>query len=153
MAITITISQSDLNQTKRLFVRLPKRIEATLKKDTEIISKMIQKSAKLRAPRWSGKLAESIRVKPTKNGAVVEVGQPYGIYQEFGFKPHYVQLFRPTGSGGVVADWAASKGNMPSKNSIFVKKHKPFIAPAIESVFPKISSLLSKTIGEAIKKA
>lgn len=149
----ITINSKDISDLKNFEVSLPKNIGKALKKDTILFAKMIQKSAKLRAPRWTGKLAESITVKPTKGGSIIEVGQPYGAAQEFGFKPHYVQLFRATGSGGVVADWAASKGQMPTKNSIFVKKHTPFILPAIQKVSAQIPDLLSKSIGEAIKKS
>ena len=141
--ISVTVNQSDLAKVRRIFANVPKKVEQALKSDTSEFAKMIQKSAKLRAPRWTGKLAESIQVRPTNNGSVIEVGMPYGMYQEFGFRPHSVQLFRPTGSGFVVADWAASHGVGISKNSIFVSKHKPFIAPAVENVFPKISNFLS----------
>ena len=149
----LTISSKDLANLKKFEVSVPKNVGIALKKDTILFAKMIQKSAKLRAPRWTGKLAESINVKSNKKGAMVEVGQPYGAAQEFGFKPHYVQLYRPTGSGGVVADWVASKGVMPAKNSIFVKKNKPFILPAVQKVSSQIPDLLSKSIGEAIKKS
>jgi len=150
---TITVNQGDLTRTKRLFARLPKQIEEGLKSNTGTIAKMIQKSAKLRAPRWTGKLAESIIVKPMPKGSFVEVGMPYGYYQEYGFRPHMVQAFRPTGSGFVVGDWAASKGIPLMNNSIFVSKNKPFITPAVGHVMPQISDLLSKSIAQAIKRS
>ena len=149
----ITVNQSDSRRYRRFSIKLPKNVEEALKKDTTNISKMIQKSAKLRAPRWTGKLAESIKVKPSTKGSVVEVGMPYGMYQEFGFRPHFVQAFRSTGSGFVVADWAAAHGVQLAKNSIFVSKHRPFIKPAVDNVTLKISDLLSKSIAQAIKKS
>ena len=151
--ISITVNQTDLAKVKKMSINLPKNVETSLKRDTNQFAKMIQKGAKLRAPVWTGKLRESIIIKATKNGAVVEVGMPYGMAQEFGFRPHYVQLWRPTGSGFVVADWAAQKGAKTTKGSIFVAKNKPFIRPAVEKVSAQIPSLLSKSIANAIKKS
>ena len=151
--ITVTVNQKDLLKTERLITNLPKNTEQALKDDTTMFAKMIQKGAKLRAPRWTGKLAESIEVRKSPRGALVEVGMPYGYYQEFGFRPHAVQLFRPTGSGHVVADWAADKGIPGYKNSIFVSKNKPFIKPAVDRVVQKIPDLLNKSIAQAIRKS
>ncbi|KKM80820.1 hypothetical protein LCGC14_1335960 [marine sediment metagenome] len=114
----------------------------------------IQKSAKLRAPRWTGKLAKSIIVREIKkNTVMLTVNSPYGAFQELGFKPHYVELRRSTRSGHVVADWARTKGVKGQTGSIFVSKFKPFIRPALEMNLSRLSQKLTLAAGFAIKRS
>jgi hypothetical protein len=60
------------------------------------ISAFVQKSAKLRAPRFTGELASSIHSKVNLANMTITLtaGEnpfvPYAGYQEFGFRPHYV---------------------------------------------------------------
>lgn len=115
--------------------------------------KAVQKSAKLRSPRFTGALAQSIRYIKLKNQFKIIVESPYGIFQEFGFRPHYVQLMRSTRAGLVVADWAATKGIKDWKGSIFVSKHKPFIMPALELNIAKLPMMLSQGAKKAINKS
>ena len=150
--ISVTVNNTDLMKLKRLSENLQKNVERALKKDTRLYSKMIQKSAKLRAPRFTGQLSESITAKPTKNGAVVEVGSAYGYFQEYGFTPRFLQAGMPVLGGYRILDWMQAKGIRGAGIKPSGKAH-PFIAPAVEITTAKIPSLLSKSIAQAIKKS
>lgn len=136
-------------------IRLPKEMEKEI--GVFFMNRFInfvRKSARRRAPRWTGALAESIKkVKGKNKRPMLVVESPYGMAQELGFKPHFVQLWRSTRSGNLdVADWAASKGLQP-RISIFVSKHKPFVRPAFEAALRNVPNWISKSTQKAIKQA
>lgn len=150
----IQVSVRGIEKVHRMMARLPNEMNKEIGKDSEQFMKNTRKSAKLRAPRWTGALANSIKyAKKGKAQWTIVVDSPYGYFQEYGFRPHYVQLFRPTRSGFVVADWAASKGVPTWMGSIFVAKHKPFITPALQVNIAKLPSMLSQGVRRAITKA
>ncbi len=149
----IQIQVKGINQVHKLMTELPKEIDVQMRKQTETFVRNTQKSAKLRAPRWTGALAQSIHYTKGKNQWRIIVDSPYGYFQEFGFRPHYVQLWRPTRVGGVVADWAASKGVGDWKGSIFVSKHKPFLIPALEINLAKLPMMFEQGTKQAVNNA
>jgi hypothetical protein len=120
--------------------------------------KGVQKSAKIRAPRYTGSLANSIKVIKIKNGWVLSVDQPYAYEQETGEGlPRYVPIsaLRNTGwtreksktRGGLIKG-----GSKKAEKGFFVKRsYKPFITPAIESNINIFSQNLKKSINTAIK--
>ena len=57
---------NNLGKVEKLFLELPKKQEKVLSKNSLSFMKSVRKSAKLMAPRDTGELAESIRLKPTK---------------------------------------------------------------------------------------
>ncbi len=152
MAIKIQIRGiKELNKFVRVF---PNNVSKEINKEQFEFMKRVQKSAKLRAPRWSGALAKSINLKrDSKNVVILTVDSPYGIFQETGYKPHFVQIGRSTRAGKAVADWAASKGLSDNSGSIFVSKFKPFIGPALSSELQKLSNKLNLALDKAIKKS
>jgi len=150
----IRIQVRGVEQVYSFMRRLPKQLNEQIGKKGEQFMKNIQKSAKLRAPRWTGQLAQSIKLESTKNEWKIVVDSPYGYFQEFGFRPHFIQLGTPTRSGFAVADWAASKGMRSSwQGSIFVSKHTPFIAPALEMNITKLPIMLQQGANQAIINA
>lgn len=143
-----------IDKVNRFMTRLPKQINVQIGKQGEVFMKAVRKSAKLRAPRWTGALARSITyAKKGKREWKIVVESPYAYFQEFGFRPHYVQLWRPTRAGAVVADWAASKGIKTYKGSIFVSGYKPFIIPALEMQIARLPSSLSMGLNNAVRRA
>ena len=141
--VAINVQVKGINKEMKFWVNLPPNLRKEIRKSQKIFMRDIQKSAKLRAPRWTGKLARSIIVKElNKNTVMLTVNSPYGAFQELGFKPHYVELRRSTRSGHVVADWAATKGVKGQTGSIFVSKFKPFIRPALEMNLSRLSQKL-----------
>lgn len=114
--------------------------------------RFVQKSAKLRAPRLTGQLAESIIIR--KRGdkeIVITVESPYGIFQEEGFTPHWISSDMPDRVGGIVG---SSYGIFPPQKTLFfVAKHKPFIKPALEAGLSNLPNRLSQATKKAISKA
>ena len=150
----VQIQVKGIKEVTNFFTNLPKEMDRQISKEADTFMQSTYKSAKLRAPRWTGKLVESIRYSKGKdNQWKIIVQSPYGVFQEFGFTPHYVQLGTSTRSGFVVADWAASKGLKGSKGSIFVSEHKPFIMPALEFQIAKLPMMLSQGTRKAVNKA
>ena len=137
--IEIKIDTKELNKFRTEFRQFRNNIE---KSDLGIdkIAKRIQKSAKLRAPRWTGYLAENIRVhkKGTKTIEIVSEA-PYASAQEYGFKPHVLSPFARTGTGSFFLHWQASKG-LPII-PMTVKGYKPHIRPAISANRPYFGPL------------
>jgi len=98
---------------------------------------LVQKSAKLRAPRFTGALANSITIKPVSKTEIhITTNVPYAQYQETGFKPHWV------GKVGHedVAEWMKKKGLAGRK--MFVSKYKPFMRPAAWDNIEKLKLLI-----------
>ena len=151
MAIQLQIK--GINRVNKFMTQLPRQMNTEIGKQGEVFMKATQKSAKLRAPRFTGALANSIRFMKFRNQWKIIVASPYGVFQEFGFRPHYVQLHRSTRAGMVVADWAAAHGIKDWKGSIFVSQHKPFIMPALELNIAKLPMLLSEGAKKAINKS
>ncbi len=145
-----------LKRTNRFLIDLPFKLRREINLAGETFMKNVQKSAKLRAPRWKGTLAQSIKVRKEIKGKdkgqiILEVGASYGIFQEKGFRPHRVGAWRSTRSGFSVRDWM--REHNASGTGIFVKKHTPFIRPALEHQLSNLPNLLSQHTNKAIKGA
>lgn len=165
--VQMQIRVQGLNKVVRGMSQLPKSVSKMTDRETTLLMRRIQKSAKLRAPRWSGHLAESITLTIPKRGKlakqwVLTVGAPYGIFWELGFRPHWVRLDRSTRSGATVADWAADKGltdiNAPiSRGSLPVgfsrPTKRPFIRPAFEKNIRTFGQKLDRSLKKAVQEA
>jgi len=111
------------------------------------IASFLQKSAKLRAPRASGYLAESITARMIgKNKFIVRAGAYYSGLQEYGYTPHLVSL----SNYPQLQAWAMMKG-YPIRNYFKVKKYTPFMGPAAEETKKRIP-LFIKEMMNKIKK-
>ena len=155
MARNITMQVKGINRTKKLFAQLPERLKKEIFATGGRFNRFVQKSAKLRAPRFTGKLAQSIRVI-TKNKEIrIIVDSPYGRFQDQGYRPHWVQIWRSTRAGLTIADWVEAKGvKVPFwRNSIFVSSFKPFITPALESGLNNLPRMLNQASKKAIQTA
>lgn len=133
----------------RMLNALPKSTEKEIGKVSKTFMDAVKKSAKLRAPRHTGELADSINWKPLgKNKLVLTVDSPYGIYQEKGFKPHWVHALMPTkNSLGTIGNAFNIAGFMR------VQKHTPFLQPALDANINKLPELLKMGTNNAIKNA
>ena len=80
----------EVNSFLRVF---PNNVSKEIGTEQFEFMKRVQKSAKLRVPRFTGQLAESISVKKTgKNIVILTVDSPYGIFQETGLGQHCCSL-------------------------------------------------------------
>jgi hypothetical protein len=97
---------------------------------------LVQKSAKLRAPRFTGDLAKSITVKPVSKTEIhITTNVPYAQYQETGFVPHWVSRRHAS-----VNEWMKKKGLKDI--GMFVSKYKPFMRPAAWDNIEKLKLLI-----------
>jgi len=142
------IKLKGLEKTQQFLVQLPKSMNKEIMQVSDTFMRSTQKSAKLRAPRLTGRLADSIEFKKIKNQILLIVNSPYGYFQEYGFTPHFIHSDMSDRMGGTVG------GLFGRFNSFFwVAKHKPFIQPALEQNLSNLPNLLSQGTKKAIKQA
>ena len=152
MAGTIKIDIRGRTELNNFLISLTRNVSNEVRKQQMEFMKSVQKSAKLRAPRWSGKLAKSIHlIKKNKNVAILTVDSPYGMSQEFGYKSHTVHRSMKTRAGNILGDWMIDKGIQG--NFMRVRKFKPFIQPALEANLNKLTQKLNLAVGRAINKS
>ena len=148
MVIAITVRVKGIKRLTRFTAKLPKELNKEISKDKDNFMKRVLKSAKLRAPRMTGALAQSIRLKITKIQTTLIVDSPYGIFQEEGYPPHWVHAWTPTRNSLGTIGAAYNVGGW-----LFVSKHTPFVKPALEANINKLQSILNSGAKRAIKKA
>jgi hypothetical protein len=152
MVGTINVEVKGLTRTNKFFTSLPRNVSNAVRKQQLEFMKAVQKSAKLRAPRWSGELARSIHLKKKdRNVVILTVDSPYGQFQEFGYKPHRVHRSLATRAGRKIGDWMINKGI--TGNFMTVSKFTPFIQPALEMNLSKLSQKLNLAVNRAINKS
>jgi len=98
---------SNLDRVQRLFLELPKKQEKVVDKNGLTFMKSVRKSAKLMAPRDTGELAESIRLKEAKYS---DIPLPVGF--------RFVELKKESEKKSISksnenADFICYQGNMP----------------------------------------
>jgi len=144
--MVIRVHVNGLKELNKYLVDLPEKVDKELTNGNELFMKKVQKSAKLRAPRDTGRLAESIHMVKTKvKGRSKQwslvADAPWARAQELGFKPH---AFLPGGPG-----FASNKitGNRP----VFVKKSTPFLVPALDANINSLDSMMQSGLRRALK--
>jgi len=146
--MVIQLKVKGINRLTKFLVKLPTSMNKEIIGKSNAFMKFVRKSAKLRAPRMTGRLAESIMIKRKKNEIILTVDSPYGVFQEMGFAPHWIHSNMSDRMGGTV-------GGLFNKfdSFFFVSRHKPFIAPALEAGLSKLPNMLSQGTKKAIKQA
>ena len=139
----VQIQIQGLKELNGYLRRLPRNLRNELSKESEQFMLDVRKSAKLRAPRDTGELAESIHVELTgANEWTLFVDSPHGVFQEEGFTPHFVYTGWPN---------FITRKPYPQNTWITVSKHKPFVRPALEHNLSRLSQRLSKATKRVIK--
>ncbi|MFW9872067.1 MAG: HK97 gp10 family phage protein [Candidatus Thorarchaeota archaeon] len=137
-----SIKVTGLKETNGFLRGLPINLRKEINSESEQFMKDVRKSAKLRAPRDTKELANSIIIKKDGNTWILRVTSPYGVYQEEGFKPHWIH-----------SDMIKGSSKLKRRGFFFVKKSKPFIGPALEHNLNKLSQRMNKATTRAIKKS
>lgn len=135
---------------------LPKELDKNLTMTNLLFLKAVRKSAKLRLSRhkMTGDLSDSIKILPTKvKGKTKQkrliVDSPYGIYQEEGYKGHWVHAGTKTKNRlGTIGDVYNIAGFMWIKKSSGLH----YIKRAVEKQLSTFSQKLDRAVGRAIKK-
>jgi len=141
----IQIQIQGIKKVQRFIKNFPKKLNKEINNESGSFMRDVKKSAKLRAPRQTGELAKSIILIKKGKQWVLEVQSPYGIYQEEGFRPHWVHALMPTkNSLGTVGNALNVAG------FVKVSKYTPFVKPALEHNLSKLSQRLSNATERAI---
>lgn len=141
-----------LEKVHKMLLEIGKNTENEVDKVEGEFMKFVQKSAKIRAPRISGALAESIEWRQNKKGNwTLFVDSPYGWFQEHGFAPHEIKSWWSTraGVGGApfISDFYGKFGVGVAK------KNTPFIEPALEAGLSRLPNMLQNAVYKAAKES
>lgn len=136
-------------RVRRYLLELPKKLDKNLSQGNENYMENLKRISKMHAPRKTGELAESIKLDKTKTKGKTKqwklvVDSPYGLFQETGYKPHFVTALTPSkNSSGTVGEAYNIAG------FLWVSKFTPFVSVA----FDESASTLDLEIKNAITKA
>jgi len=138
----VSIKMEGVDELITYINNLPTKMEKQLDKGNLQFMKDIKKSAKLRAPKDTRELVDSITLSQTVSKGKqkqwkLEVGAPHGIFQEFGFRPHAAPIL--------------NSKKLPTPGIYFVSKWKPFMQPAVTHNLLKLNQGLDNSISRAIK--
>ena len=159
-AIQFQIDAHDYLAVTRAMVGLNRSLPKFTFRQLEQMAKYIQKSAKLRAPRFSGYLASTIQTHiKGKNRIVISASAFYARFQEFGYQPHYVRIYEQYRYGGGVGInitrprlyiWALARLSFVPQ-VLFVSKHTPFMTPAVNKATERLGLAFGKSTLKAIR--
>lgn len=157
MAISIQIN--GLKETRKMMNSLPKNVKEEVgNKGILDLARNLQKRARRRAPRGStGWLRKSIMVEKDGRvvrvmvhafyGQAVETGRRSKMVIPTGFiKQHYLRPDAP-------ASYVSNPQGWVNLSNTAASRPRPFMKPALDSLRPKIPTLLNKYIQRAIKKS
>lgn len=150
----ITIKIQGLDKVRNLFLRLSDSANKQLLKGSEEFMRDVQKSAKLRAPKSTGFLADQITIRKFGNSIILDTGQAYyAEFQEFGFSPHYIpsKYFEYHKIAPAVPGWVLSRNAFVFYS--LVAKHTPFMFPALQAQLPNLPNKLKNAMKIAIEEA
>jgi len=135
------IQVSGLNELNGYLRNLSPRLRKSISRESEQFMLDVRKSAKLRAPRDTKGLKDSIHVELTgANEWTLFVDSPHGVFQEEGFKPHWIH-----------SDMIKGSNKLKGEGFFFVSKSKPFVAPALETNLSKLDNRLSHVTDKAMR--
>lgn len=151
MATQVTII--GVESVHRMLVTLPMNTLKAVDNAEDKFMTFVQKSAKLRAPRFSGQLAESIHKTKLSFGSwELTVDSPYGWFQEYGWTPRGLAVMTPSRSGYLVGDWMQAHGLIGFGMTPFGDPH-PFIQPAFESGMEHLPQIMQEAVLKAAKES
>ena len=149
----VKVTLYGLDAVQRMLVKLPKNVDNEVDKTEGDFMSFVKKSAKLRAPRFSGQLAESINKFQNKKGQwELIVESPYGWFQEHGFEGKFLLAGMPVQGGYRIGDWMQAKGMEGFGFRPSGIAH-PFVQPALESGLNHLPNMLSNAVKKAIKES
>lgn len=128
-----------------------RKISAEARRD---FAKAVQKSAKLRAPRWTGFLAKNITVHIVDKDTIeIRSTAPYAVAQEMGFTAHGIKSSTSTKQSvkPIFKQWLSDKG-FPIYPVTTVRKHKPHLRPAFEYHIARLEAELDKKVTKGLKR-
>lgn len=149
----VVIKMVGLEKVQRIFANLDEELNKQIDRAQGTFMAFVQKSAKLRAPRFSGQLAESIIFKKNnRNNWQLSVLSPYGWFQEHGFEGKFLPASMPVEGGYRIIDWMANMGLNGSGFRPSGIPH-PFIEPALNAGLRRLPEMLSQATYKAVQES
>ena len=148
----LIIQVKNLSKVDNAFRNLPRNLQKEINKDMLGFMKMVRKSAKLRAPRFTGFLASSITIKEKGKQIILSVKAPYAVEQETGKGLPKRDSF-PKYKSKTRGRRLIKSGSPSGSGSLLVRRYKPFLQPALEHNIAKLQSRLSDATKQAIKQS
>ena len=142
MVETVKVEIKGMNGLEKFMREVQPKITRAVDGTNISFMKALRKSAKLRAPKDTGELRNSIRLLPAKKSKNTKiwklvVDSPHAGFQEHGFKPHYAPIY----------------GSRKMAPGIYmVSKFTPFLEPALKHNLLSFNAKLNQAVGGAIKK-
>jgi hypothetical protein len=149
----VSIKMFGLEKVQRMMIRLPENTEKEVDAAEGKFMSFVQKSAKIRAPRFSGQLADSITFKKNNRGNwQLTVESPYGWFQEYGFSGKFLPAEMPVQGGYTIADWMMFKGLGGGGFRPTGIPH-PFVEPAFEAGLNRLPEMLNQAVLKAAQES
>ena len=149
----VAIKLIGIERTQKMLINLPKNTLKEIDKTEGAFIKFVQKSAKLRAPRFSGQLASSIEGFNLKKGNwALIVESPYGWFQEHGFTGKFLPYEMPVRGGYLIGNWMEAKG-IAGPGIIPSGIPHPFVAPAFEMGLNRLPFMLQNAMYKAAEES
>lgn len=149
----IRVEITGVNEVNTMLHKLPTELNTQLSKAGDEFMAFVRKSARIRAPHMTGELAKSIIIsKPRKGTILLEVTSPYGIFQEEGYRGHFVNSSMSTrnalGTIGVAY-------GLPKNVSLLIPSQSGrfFIRNALAQGLRNLPSMLQGKAKSAINKS
>ena len=109
----------------------------------------MEEIAKLKAPVDTGNLKNRIHLSPMQFGAkkyILSDGVDYGLFVEYGTKPHYVPISPLSGWAGRVLGDKNAAFSVRAKIAKYGTPAQPFFRPALHEVQFKWLSIIRKQV-------
>lgn len=157
----IKLKIKGMEEVANMFRNLPEKMRKEIQKVDKAFLNAVRKSAKLRAPRFTGYLASSIFVNEIgKKKVILSVEASYAAAMETGAGlPHYVskrKLAPWFGASRTMGPGMKKMGTPKGEGGpgmVIVRSYKPFIQPALEHNIAKLQSMLSQGVKNAVSGA
>ena len=147
------VTMHGVEKVQRFFISLPANLMNDVGNMEGEWLAWVQKNAKLRAPRASGQLADSITFRPTgeKGEWELTVDSPYGWFQEYGWTPNFLPAELSARVGYTIGDWMAIRGIAGQGITPSGQPH-PFIQPAFDAGIAKLPAMMAEAAGRAVRR-
>lgn len=133
---------------RQIRANLPKKARKIMSQSAKFLKDRIR----FYAPKFTGFLANSVRVSYAANSIQVRVSAPYAAPQETGFREHIIYHLTPTRVGGIIfGEWILAHGYKPAWK-YRVRKHTPYVSPALTDLNRQIKSIINKELKAMSRK-
>ena len=151
--MVIQVKVIGAKRISRMMLNLGPELNKMIDRTGGAFLKSVQKGAKIRAPKLTGALAESIHVRrgSKKGNWIFSVDSPYGRFVEMGFKPHLVSSSASTRAGSTIAAVYGIPMGVPLL--VTATRGKNFVGDSFQAAIPKLPKLLSQATNRAIKNS